>query len=243
MITSKSHELIKKVTSLKEKKYRNLHGEFIVEGIKQIREAVFSELEIVHIFYSPLYNGEFQNHSCAVPVSEDVFSKLSEEVTPQGILAVLKIPHILCEKPEKNAILLDGISDPGNLGTIIRTANAAGYCDLYLRNCTDPYAPKCIRAAMSGIFFVRIHIVSDQDVLRFLSDIPMLCADMSGENLYEFSVPQPFCLVIGNEANGVSRFVRDQCNYTVRIPMRETCESLNAGVSAGILMYHLGYQK
>ena len=99
MITSKSNELIKKVTSLKEKKYRNLHGEFIVEGIKQIREAVFSELEIVHIFYSPLYNGEFQNHSCAVPVSEDVFSKLSEEVTPQGILAVLKIPHILCEKP------------------------------------------------------------------------------------------------------------------------------------------------
>ena len=240
MITSKSNPTVKRVNSLKEKKYRAEYGEYIVEGVKQIREAVAAGQKIVSIYYSPRYRGELTEHERSVPVSDEVFGKLSEEVSPQGILAVLEIPENAPEAPQGNALFLDGISDPGNLGTIIRTANGAGYADIYLKNCTDPYAPKCVRSAMSGLFFVRLHILSE-NVYPFLDGIPFICADMGGENVYSFRPPQKFVLVIGNEANGVSEEMRKVCEYTVSIPMRECCESLNAGVSAGILMYHLKY--
>lgn len=240
MITSKINPTVKRVNSLKEKKYRAEYGEYIVEGIKQIREAVAAGQKIVSIYYSPRYRGELTEHERSVPVSDEVFGKLSEEVSPQGILAVLEIPENAPAAPQGNALFLDGISDPGNLGTIIRTANGAGYADIYLKNCTDPYAPKCVRSAMSGLFFVRLHFLSE-NVYPFLDGIPFICADMGGENVYSFRPPQKFVLVIGNEANGVSEEMRKVCEYTVSIPMRECCESLNAGVSAGILMYHLKY--
>lgn len=117
---------------------------------------------------------------------------------------MLEIPENAPAAPQGNALFLDGISDPGNLGTIIRTANGAGYADIYLKNCTDPYAPKCVRSAMSGLFFVRLHFLSE-NVYPFLDGIPFICADMGGENVYSFRPPQKFVLVIGNEANGVSR--------------------------------------
>ena len=169
------------------------------------------------------------------PVREALAS--GAEASPQGVLALVSIPDCTPVQPQGSCLLLDGVSDPGNLGTIIRTANAAGYCDIYLRNCADPFAPKCVRATMSGIFFVRLHI--GEGVLQALGDTPLVCADMGGENVFLFSPPQKFCLVIGSEANGVSVEVRALCKYTVKIPMRHTCESLNAGVSAGILMYEL----
>ena len=155
----------------------------------------------------------------------------------------MKMPDCSIKAPSGNALLLDTLSDPGNLGTIIRTANAAGYTDIYLRNCTDPFSSKSVRASMSGIFFVRLHSGSLGEISEVLGDIPKICADMNGENVFRFQVPQRFCLVIGNEANGVSDEVRSLCRYTVRIPMRESCESLNAGISAAVLMYQLGAEK
>ena len=238
MITSRNNELVKRANSLKEKKYRTLYGEYIVEGRKQIREAIGSGQEIVEIFYSAEYRGERFACGREIEVSESVFAKLSEEVAPQGVLAVLKIPYRQISAPENSALLLDGISDPGNLGTIIRTANAAGITDLYLRNCADPYAPKCVRSAMSGTFFVNLFPIQEEDLAVF-DGVSLICADMSGEDVFSFQPPLRFCLVIGNEANGVSEKVRKMCSYTVRIPMRSTCESLNAAVSAGILMYQM----
>ena len=167
------------------------------------------------------------------------FEKLSEEAAPQGVLAVLAQPDCTPAPPRGNALFLDGIADPGNLGTIVRTANGAGYADVYLRNCADPFAPKCVRAAMSGIFFVRLHIGGDGELFGALGGVPFVCADMAGEDMFSFSPPRPFCLVIGSEANGVSEEVRARCAQTVSVPLRETCESLNAAVAAGILMYQL----
>lgn len=241
MISSKNNALIKRVNSLKEKKYRQEFGEYIVEGYKQIKEAVAADKKISNIFYSPKYTGELADTPYSIAVSDEVFNKLSEEVSPQGVLAVLKIEKNNPVCPNGKSLFLDGISDPGNLGTIIRTANAAGYSDIYLRNCTDPYAPKCVRSSMSGIFFVNLYFVSDDVIENLFSSCPLICADMKGEDLYNFTAPKQFCLVIGNEANGVSEKIRNMCGYTVRIPMRDTCESLNAGVSAAILMYHLKY--
>lgn len=237
VITSRQNPLVKEIISLKEKKGRHERGLYIVEGIKQVREALAAGAAVDKLIVSENFSGaeEFSGVE-TVGVSSGVFEKLSEEVTPQGVLALLRIPDCEPSPPQGNCLLLDGVSDPGNLGAIIRTANAAGYGDIYLRNCADPFSPKSVRAAMSGIFFVRLHC---GDVLPALGGIPLICADMGGENVFEFRPPEKFCLVIGNEANGVSGEVRALCEYTVKIPMRPTCESLNAGVSAGILMYEL----
>lgn len=237
MITSRQNEFVKRVASLKDKKYRAVLGEYIIEGEKQVREARESGQKIECVVLSEKYAGDAFGDAKTVTVSDSVFKKLSEEAAPQGILAVLKLPETSLLPPRGNSLLLDGVSDPGNLGTIIRTANAAGYEDIYLRGCADPYSPKCVRSAMSGIFFVRLHRISELGGI--FDGIPLICADMGGEDVFSFRAPEKFCLVIGNEANGVSGTVRDRCDFTVRIPMRESCESLNAGVAAGILMYGL----
>lgn len=240
MITSRQNDFVKRVASLKDKKYRAQYGEYLIEGYKQVREAVRAGMEIANVVYSPRYKGELYAEDKAIAVSEEVFSKISEEATPQGILAVLKIPSAAPLAPPKgNSLLLDGVSDPGNLGTIIRTANAAGYEDIYLRGCADAYAPKCVRSAMSGIFFVRLHTIGEEHLHSLFGGISLICADMGGRNVFDFVPPDKFCLVIGNEANGVSGSVRALSEYTISIPMRESCESLNAAVSAGILMYQL----
>ena len=238
MITTKNNEEIKRINTLKETNYRAVYGEYIAEGIKPVREAISSGAEVVKIIRDPDCKAENFCAEKTLEVSREVFQKLSEEISPQGILAVLKIPSETKKVADGRCLLLDGISDPGNLGTIIRTANAAGYTDIWLRNCADPYSPKCVRASMSGIFFVRLFSV-EGDVSEIFSGIPLICADMNGENVFKFSAPDKFCLVIGNEANGVTQEIREMCRYTVKIPMRASCESLNAAVSAGILMYLL----
>ncbi len=243
VITSRSNPFIKYILSLREKKYRREYGEYIAEGIKQVREAHACGCAIEHIVCAESYAGDRFCPDKAVVVSDSVFAKLSEDVAPQGILAVLRIPDEPLAPPRGRCLLLDGVSDPGNLGTIIRTANAAGYEDIYLLGCTDPYSSKCVRASMSGIYFVRLYAGEREELLSAIGDVPLLCADMDGENVFEFQAPDRFCLVIGNEANGVSVEIRKRCVRTVRIPMRKTCESLNAGVSAGILMYELSERK
>lgn len=239
VITSRSNPLVKSILALRDKKARRERGEYIAEGIKQVREAVACGSKISCIVYAESFSGERFFPDLAQTVSDSVFEKLSEEVTPQGVLAVIKIPDTSVRAPQGRCLLLDGVSDPGNVGTILRTANAAGYEDVYLLSCADPFSSKCVRASMSGIFFVRLHIGGSEEIFRALEHIPMLCADMDGENVFGFQPPEKFCLVIGNEANGVSEQVRKMCSHTVKIPMRESCESLNAGVSAGILMYVL----
>ncbi len=239
VITSRSNPLVKSILSLRDKKARRERGEYIAEGIKQIREAAACGCAFSCIVYAESFSGERFFPDLAQVVSDSVFEKLSEEVTPQGVLAVIRMPDVSVRAPRGKCLLLDGVSDPGNVGTILRTANAAGYEDVYLLSCADPFSSKCVRASMSGIFFVRLHIGAKEQIFRALEGVPMLCADMDGENVFRFRPPEKFCLVIGNEANGVSESVRQACSATVRIPMRESCESLNAGVSAGILMYEL----
>ncbi len=242
VITSRSNPLVKRLASLKEKKYRREYGEFLIEGVKPVRECFSSSLRISLLVVSESYRGERFGAEAAV-VSDDVFAYLSDEKTPQGILAAVEIPKTQLSKPQERSLLLDGVSDPGNMGTIIRTANAAGYTDLYLAGCTDPYAPKSVRASMSGIYFVRLHIAEKSEILHILEGIPLISADMDGENIFTFTPPEKFCLVIGNEANGISEEVMKKSEYCIRIPMRDTAESLNAGVSAGIAMYILSNQK
>ena len=236
IITSKSNPIIKTVSSLSDKKFRKQLGLYLVEGIKPVKESISAGCEIERIICTIENESDF---SGATVVSDGVFKSISSEKTPQGVIAVVKIPKRELKPPKSSCLLLDCLQDPGNLGTVIRTANAAGYGEIYLINCTDPYSPKAVRASMSGIFFVNLYSGTREEILKTLENVPIICADMQGENVFEFVPPEKFCLCIGNEGGGISEEVFGQASHTVKIPMRESCESLNAAVSAGIAMYAL----
>lgn len=236
VITSKSNPIIKTAASLSDKKFRKQLNLYLVEGIKPVKECLKAGCEIERIICTVENETLFPN--CTV-VSDGVFKSISSEKTPQGVLAVVKIPKTPMASPKGCCLLLDCLQDPGNLGTVIRTANAAGYGEIYLINCTDPYSPKSVRASMSGIFFVRLYSGSREEIMSLLDGVPIVCADMDGEDVFGFNPPEKFCLCIGNEGGGISSEVFEKAQYTVKIPMRETCESLNAAVSAGIAMYAL----
>lgn len=242
MITSKQNAYIKTVKSLKDKKYRDEYGLYVVEGVKMVKEAVLSGVQIQKILATEKGSEQLFNALEKVIdvelVSDIVFECLTDEVSPQGVLAVAVKPNLPITSPNGASIFLDGVSDPGNVGAIIRTAAASGYKDIYLANSADAYSPKSVRASMSGIYKVNVY-AGEKDKLLEVINQPIVIADMNGCSVFEYKPMQEFCLVIGNEAHGVSKQLRDLAQVTVSIPMQNDMESLNASVSAGILMYAL----
>ncbi len=238
IITSAGNEHVKRIKQLKDRKYRKLYGQYIVEGIKSVKECIQSGKKIVSLYVTEKLQSEFPK---AIVFSDDLLRRVSSEETPQGVLAVVQCENHELHPPEGRCILLDGLQDCGNMGTIIRTANACGYKEIYCINCADPYAPKTVRASMSGIFFTDIMQGSYEDVLCQMQGIPLICADMEGIDMYNVFPPPKFCLCIGSEGKGISDNILKSAEYKVSIPMDKSCESLNAAVSAGILMYHLKY--
>ena len=201
VISSKANPTVKKIASLAEKKNRNLYGEFLVESVKAVDECISAGMEVSQIVCTQNLADKYTN---AITVTDDLFERISTEKSPQGVLAAVKIPHKTLAKPQGCCLLLDRWPDPGQLGPIIRTANAAGYTDLYLVNCADAYSPKAIRASMGGVFYVNIYTVTYEEAFNMLDGVPLICADMGGENVFGFNPPAKFCLCIGNEGNGVS---------------------------------------
>ena len=204
-------------------------------------ECQKSRFVVERVFVAESYAGENPfAEELTVRVSDDVFRFLSDEKTPQGILCRVRIPDTGLLAPKGRCLFLDGVSDPGNVGTILRTANAAGYDRVYLTSeCADPFSPKSVRASMSGVFFTEICRGERTEILSLLDGFPIVIADMGGVDVFSFDPPKEFALVIGNEANGVSDEAKNAAAHTVKIPMRNTQESLNAAVSAGIIMYVL----
>ncbi|MBR1983973.1 MAG: RNA methyltransferase [Clostridia bacterium] len=239
MITSKQNQLIKKIRSLGNKKFRDIEGLYVVEGIKMVNEAVKlgQKIEYIVCTESARLMLSVENNEI-ITVTDEIFDYLSTEVTPQGALAVICKPNVKLSSPTDSCLLLDGVSDPANVGAIIRTAVASGYKDLYLVNCADAYSPKAVRTSMSGIYGVNVYTLTHDDVFKVIN-LPLVVADMGGENVFELSINEKFCLVIGNEAHGVSEIVRKRAQKVISIPMEKGMESLNASVSAGILMYAL----
>lgn len=247
IITSKNNPLVKETATLKDKKGRKLLGSFLVEGRKMAEECHKSGMTIERIFVREGVELSLPvDEEKIVVVSEDVLHQLSDEKTPQGVVCRVKIPTRPLCAPKGNCLFLDGVADPGNMGAIIRTANAAGYEEIYLaKECTDPYSPKSVRASMSGVFFTKLYCAEREEILSVLKNagVSLVVADMDGENIFDFVPPSHFALVIGNEANGVSATVEAVADKTIRIPMRSSQESLNAAVAAGVSMYLLAKEK
>lgn len=240
MITSKQNATVKEIRSLSDKKERDTLGLYTIESVKLVKDAISLSLPIKIIVGTE--KGLTALNEIGLPtltVSEEVFKSISTQVSPQGVIAVLYKPQLVQGLNADNSILLDGVSDPANVGAIIRTAAASGYQTIYMTSdCADPYSPKAVRSAMGGIF--RVNVVRDslENLLESI-DMPIVVADMQGENVFELKMQSKFCLVIGNEGSGVSEIVRKKAEYSVSIPMQNGVESLNAAVSAGILMYNL----
>ena len=240
MITSKQNSFIKEIRSLTDKKFRDKLNLYTVEGTKLVREAISLSLPVYAIIGTEKGLNGVNAQDCRVElVTEEVFSSISTEVSPQGVIAVIYKPDNLLVPPNGNCVLLDGVADPSNVGAIIRTAAAAGYDIVYMTDdCADPFSQKAVRASMSGVFRVRT-VRGKREELLSVIDKPIVVADMDGKNVYETNIDGDFCLVIGNEGHGVSNQIAKSANITVSIPMQNGVESLNAAVSAGLLLYGL----
>lgn len=240
MITSKQNPLIKQIRSLADKKFRDRLGQYVVESVKLVKEALSLNLPVIAVVGTErALEGLALDGVRVESVSQEVFEYITTEVSPQGVLAVIEKPENKIISTSNSAILLDGVADPANVGAIIRTAVASGYETVYMtEDSADPFSPKAVRASMSGIFRVKIVRASREELLSNLK-LPVIVADMNGENLFDFECPKEFCLIIGNEGHGVSKEFRERADKTVSIPMKNGMESLNAAVSAGLLMYTL----
>lgn len=236
VILSKNNPLVRELVSLSDKKGRRERGTFLLEGEKTVRECAHSPLEIVRLILREDYTGDTFGYP-TVTLGKDAFAAISDAKTPQGIAAEVKIPSFRLAPPEKSCLVLDGVSDPSNVGAILRTAVASGYEEVYCIASADPFSPKCVRASMSAVFYAKIMQGTHEEVLAALKGVPLVAADMGGENVFSFHAPEKFALAIGNEGQGLSKIMRERADFTVAIPMGRHTESLNAAVSAGILMY------
>ncbi len=238
--TSKQNPIIKEIASLKDKKFRQKLGLYIAEGIKMVNEAIKYDVAIDKIVVTEDALDSITPSSYpTIIVSNEVFKYLSDETTPQGALAIIKVNSKTIKAPKNNALILDGVQDPGNMGTIIRTACALGYYDLYLINTVDPYGSKVVRASMSGIYFANLYKCTLNDCLSVLKNHKIIVADMGGKNLNDYKVEGNFAIVLGNEANGVSLELREKADVVLKIPMEEKSESLNVAIASSIMMYKL----
>ena len=231
--------------SLKERKGRRESGCFLVEGDKMVLEAFRSCFPVEAVLIREDRGEEDFPIPDGIPVfvlSRSVFDSVSDTRTPQGIAAVLRITgRELCGR---RLIALDGVQDPGNVGTIIRTADAAGFDGILLSaECADVFSPKVLRATMGSIYRMPLRTVSSLlDELRKLreSGYSVLSSQLDGDPFYERkNVADDFCLIIGNEGNGISEEVRAEATHRLKLPMRGGAESLNAAVAAAIMMYEL----
>lgn len=238
IITSASNELVKHVNKLNQKKYRDECGEFIVEGYRNVIDTARSFPHFVkRIVMSQSvinsYAEKFKDFSITI-VSDAIMKKMSATENSQGILSI-NVQKTSEMPSNKRCILLDRVRDPGNVGTILRTALAAGY-DVVLNNCADEYSPKVVRSAMSAV--LKCRIARDLNVSKIKElGYEIIVSDMGGENVFKSKpIVNKYCIVIGNEGDGVCEEIRTVADKTFSIPQNDI-ESLNAAVAAGIMMY------
>ena len=258
IISSKDNELIKHIKKLKDKKERDISNEYMIEGIKLVKEAIQEKANIKQIILcddcekteniSKELMYEIAKYDC-IYVTTKVFKYLSEVQEPQGILAVIEKNNIDKEIDYTQDIIvaLDDVQDPGNLGTILRTVDSIGVTQILVSKGTaDSYNPKVVRSTMGAIF--RIKIIECEDLAQTLKEIKkhkfkIVVSSLQTENsVYDINYNKKV-IVIGNEANGVEAHIQEMADEKIKIPMLGKTESLNASVATGIILYEYVRQK
>ena len=241
VITSKDNEIIKEVKKLKEKKYRK--DKFLVEGMKMLKEAIKENANIDLIIVKEKMKIDIDiSKYRSVEVSDKIFNTLTDVVTPQGILAVInKKLDKEVDYTAEYIMVLDGVQDPGTIGTIIRTLDSANLKQLIVsKNTVDCYSPKVVRSTMGAIY--RVNIIEVDDLKYTLEEMKesgfeiVITSLQTEKSIYDITYNKKI-VVIGNEANGVSKEIENISDCRVKIPMLGKTESLNASVAAGIMIY------
>jgi len=257
IISSKDNEIVKHYKKLKEKKYRDEFSEYTIEGIKIINEAIENGANISTIFVCEELlntnnkNGQLEKlkdnlkrieNQKIINVTESIIRYLSEVINTQGILAIIKKEEeAKIDLSAELLLVLDNIQDPGNLGTIIRTADACGLNQIIIsKETADPYNSKVIRSTMGSIF--RVKIIREENLLEKLLEIKndgfdIVTTSLDTDNyIYDIDYNKKV-IVIGNEANGVEEDINKISDVKIKIPMLGKAESLNASVATGIVLY------
>lgn len=245
-ISSSTNEYIKKLKSLKEKKYRMRTGLYMVEGEKTVMEALRSPVLVESIITCAKTPGEAvqfaQEHGLdIVRVPREILVQIADTKTPPDILACIKYAAAEAEMTGRFFVLCDDVADPKNLGTIVRTADAAGAdAVLISENSADPYGPKCQRACMGSMFHLPVEVGKTENFLSKFSEEggTVIAGMLEGSSALEDTYSRVL-VVVGNESRGVSKAVRERADIAYRIPIYGKCDSLNAAVAAGIMMYDI----
>lgn len=234
-------------------KKRNEDKVFVVEGRKSLNEASADLVD--KIYLTKEYLSEHENEldkfkeADVYCLSYDLFDRIVRTNTPQGVAAVIQKKeysreYFFDKNKVKRLIMCEAVQDPGNLGTIIRTALAAGFDALIVdRQCADVYNPKCVSASMSGIY--RLPILCVDDIISCIGELKnrgfaCLCATLDADCRYDrCDYPKNLALLVGNEGNGLSNGAVSASDLTISIPMTDSMESLNVAVAAAILMYEI----
>lgn len=246
IITSTKNDFVKMVKSLKTKKGRAKNSSFLVEGVKCVNELIahrsdlLERLIVTEDSYNDFASSAKKFGATVYVVKEHVLTAVSDFKTVQGVAAVAKLPKT--QAPMDGFILaLDDVSDPQNVGTMIRTADAAGCSGIVLsQESADYLSPKSVRASMGSVFHLPIYITELSTFFPIViqKGYRVAAADMHGTADYNYDW-QKTCLVIGNEARGVSEKTLNICTDKISVPMYGKAESLNAAVAAGILIYKI----
>ena len=243
-ITSTENKIYKQTKKLLNRSERYKAKLFMAEGQRIVEDAVNAGIA-EYIFVSQNYNG-VEYDLPVYRVSDKMFSALSDTETTQGILAVCKMVYYNMEEINCDTLLVcDGVSDPGNMGTLIRTAECSGVGGvILLKGSVDPYSPKVVRSTMGSIFRLPVYFAQADDLNKHLKEYAIVATVLDGSvDLYDIKFPEKTAVVVGNEARGVSKEVADMAKIRTLIPMCGNSESLNASVAGSIVMYEILRQK
>ncbi len=255
-IQSKDNLLIKDIKKLKEKKHRKDSNMFLVEGFRFAEEALDSDFEVVHIFVSARGQSKYENSSVknklqantkVYSISDSLFKSICDTENPQGIIATVRNKVVEIRYDHGFYILADKIQDPGNMGTIIRTAHAAGALGVLITKGTvDIYNEKTLRSTMGSILKIPIIYDSDLSIVQKLRNggFKLITSSLdTDKNFYDVDLKEKVIISVGNEGNGISAEVYNISDLKIKIPMPGGAESLNVAVAASIMMYEVVRQK
>ena len=256
IIESVDNAFIKETKKLKEKKHRVEREEFIVEGFRFVNEAIKSNFEVPFVFVSEAAIEKWEKYNFEQKIKEDTRVFLIKEAalkgicsteTPQGIAAVVKNKQRSVDKKQGFYLLVDKVQDPGNLGTLIRTAHAAGALGVILTKGTvDVYNEKTLRATMGSIFYIPIIEDKELNITKglIIGGFKLVVSSLDTENnFYDVDLKDKVIIAVGSEANGVSEEITALCHSKVKVPMPGGAESLNVAIAGSIMIYETVRQR
>ncbi|HFI0788046.1 TPA: TrmH family RNA methyltransferase [Streptococcus suis] len=241
IIRSKTNNLVKQVKKLQQKKYRT--SSYLIEGWHLLEEAMEARANIEHIFVVEEYFEKAAGLANVTVVSPEIMQDLADSKTPQGVVAQLALPsQRLPETLAGKFLVLEDVQDPGNVGTMIRTADAAGFDGVFLSDkSADIYNMKVLRSMQGSHFHLPVYRMPISSILTALksNQIQILATTLSSQSVdYKEIMPNSsFALVMGNEGQGISDLVADEADQLVHITMPGQAESLNVAIAAGILLF------